>query len=62
MKRNTTRRPRGATRPFMTEAQYRELIQRFVDRARSDQRIAELLAAEARLRFGAGSDVPGETE
>ena len=62
MKRNTSRRPRGATRPFMTEAEYRELIRAFVDRARSDQRVAELLAAEARLRFGVGRDVPAETE
>jgi hypothetical protein len=62
MKRGTSRRPRGATRPFLTEAEYRGLIQTFVDRACSDQRVAELLAAEARLRFGATIDVPEETE
>ena len=43
----------------MTEAEYRELIQTYVDRARADQRIAELLAAEARARFGADTDPTG---
>lgn len=60
MKRS--RRARGETRPFMTEAEYREPIQAFVDRARSDQRVAEMLAAEARQRFEATIEVPRETE
>lgn len=58
MSRRINRRGRGATRP-LTEAEYRELIQTFVDRARSDQSIAEQLAEEARMRFGAEIDAPG---
>jgi hypothetical protein len=61
MSRRTNRRGRGATRP-LTEAEYRELIQTYVDRARSDQSIAERLAEEARQRFGADIDMPTETE
>ena len=61
MRRGTNRRARGAARP-LTEAEYRKLIQTFVDRARSDQSIAERLAEEARLRFGAEIDVPRETD
>ena len=61
MKRSTSRRGRGATRP-LTEAEYRELIQTFVDRARSDQAVAERLAEEVRLRFGADIDVARENE
>jgi hypothetical protein len=37
----------------MTADEYRELIQAHVDRARTDQSIAERLAEEARQRFGA---------
>ena len=37
----------GAKRAFMTEAEYRELIQRHVGRARRDQYIAEQLVEEA---------------
>jgi hypothetical protein len=46
----------------MTEAEYRALIQTYVDRARADQSVAERLAEEARQRFGAEIDVPPETE
>ncbi len=55
------RRRRGQ-RAVMTEAEYRALIQKFVDRARKEQFIAERLAEEARLRFGTEIDVPPETE
>ncbi len=61
MKRDTSRRPCGATRP-LTADKHRALIQECVDQARADQRIAELLAAEARLRFGPESDVPKESK
>lgn len=59
MKRSTSRRARGATRP-LTEAEYRELIQALVDEARSNRSVAERLAEEARQRFGAGIDVSGQ--
>ncbi len=62
MSRGTSRRPRGATLPFMTEAEYRELIDAYVDKARSEFSIAERLAEEARQRFGATIKVPRETE
>lgn len=62
MSRSTTnRRGRSATR-LLTEAEYRELIQTFLDRARADQSVAERLAEEARQRFGADVHVPRETE
>ena len=51
--RQAPRRPRGAQRAVMTAEQYRALVQALVDRARSDHSIAELLAGEARQRFGA---------
>ena len=60
MKRDTS--GRGTTRPFMTEAEYRELLQTHMDRARADQWVAELLAEEARQRFGADIDLSGEDE
>jgi hypothetical protein len=62
MSRNINRRGRGATCPIMTEAEYRELIQTFVDQARSDQAVAERLAEEARQRFGVDIDLSGEDE
>ena len=62
MKDNTNRRGRRGQRATMTADEYRELIQRYVDRARSEQSIAERLAQEARQRFGAKIDVPTETE
>jgi hypothetical protein len=61
-KPNVNRLPRGAKRAVMTEAEYRALIQAHVDQARADQSIAERLAEEARLRFGAEIDVPTATE
>jgi hypothetical protein len=54
---------RRRTGAVMTEQQYREPIQRYVDRARSDQSMAEKLAEEARQRFGTEIEVsPPETE
>ena len=49
------------TRP-LTEAEYRALIQAYVDQARADQSVAERLTEEARLRFSVEIDVPRETE
>jgi hypothetical protein len=60
MRRNKPRRTEQRT--LLTADEYRDLIQMYVDRARSDQSIAELLAGEARRRLGAEIDVPGETE
>lgn len=45
-----------------TEAEYRALAQKFVDRARWEQFIADRLAEEARRRFGTDIDAPTETE
>jgi hypothetical protein len=61
-KREANRLPHSTQHPAMTEAEYRELIQKFVDRARADQSIAERLAEEAHQRFGAEIDVPTEPE
>ena len=61
-KREANRQPRGAKRAVMTADEYRELIQAYVDQARADQSIAERLAEEAGLRFGAEIEVPTETE
>lgn len=67
--RRSTKRATGALPPrrprqvvAMTEAEYRELIQKHVDQVRADQSIAERLAEEARLRFGAEINMPKETE
>jgi hypothetical protein len=59
-----SRQPRRGRRqlPAMTADEYRDLIEAYVERARVDQSVAERLAEEARLRFGAEVDVPPETE
>jgi hypothetical protein len=59
---STTRQPRVPSRPLMTEAEYRALIQKHVDRALRQQSIAERLAEEARQRFGVDIDLSGEDE
>jgi hypothetical protein len=43
-------------------AGFRTTAAALIDGARADQAIAERLADEARLRFGAKIDVPEETE
>ena len=64
--RRRRRRPTLAkpARPVvaLTAAEFRALIQKFVDRARKEQFIADRLAEEARKRFGAEFGVPKETE
>lgn len=61
MSRRTDRQGRSVTRPLAAD-EYRELIQTYVDRARSDQSIAERLAEEARQRVGVGVDLSGQDE
>ena len=68
-RRRSTKRATGAPPPrrlrqvvAMTEAEYRELIQKHVNQARADQSIAERLAEEARLRFEIEIDEPEGTE
>ena len=61
-KREANRQPRDVKRAVMTADEYRELIQACVEQARADQSIAERLAEEARLRFGAEIEVPTEPE
>lgn len=61
--RPTASKPvRPVARAVVTADEYRVLIQKFVDQARSDQSIAERLAEETRLRFGTEIDAGTETE